>query len=209
MRRWWHTTMRHTVTKQKTYKIVETYLRPRPIYMYTYIFSTSRSSFSYAATHPVSLTDAPLIWTFGDRCSPSNDPSGRRTDGRVLRAPLSRPWGATQGWPGRVIRWPWACCPAPTPLGGQNRRKHGLTLVHHRPEDDHEVETVTRPPIKSKFVSSRGLEAVSLRGGRERRELSVGWLGSTFIEAGMKYRGPRLRRELFIAGMMLAFPCWH
>ena len=46
-------------------------------------------------------------------------------------------------------------------------------------------------------------------GGRERRELSVGWLGSTFIEAGMKYRGPRLRRELFIAGMMLAFPCWH
>lgn len=60
----------------------------------------------------------------------------------------SRGLGARPGWPGRVIRWPWACCPAPTPLGGQNRRKHGLTLVHHRPgaiEDDHEVCTDGAP----------------------------------------------------------------
>lgn len=50
------------------------------------------------------LLDTPLIWTFGDRCSPSNDPSDRRTYGRVLWAPLSRLWGATRmAWTGHPL----------------------------------------------------------------------------------------------------------
>lgn len=35
------------------------------------------------------LLDTPLIWTFGDRCSPSNDPSDQRTEwARAMGAPL-------------------------------------------------------------------------------------------------------------------------
>lgn len=168
MRRWWHTTMRHTVTKQKTYKIVETYLRPRPIYIYIHFLPLDPVSLStHPSGHSVNL-DFSLTGAH-----PRTTLSAEGRMGACLGAPLSRPWGATRmAWTGHPLTL--GVLPGPNPPRWSKQAEtwpdpRTSPAWGHRgwPRGLHGRGTVTRPPIKSKFVSSRGLEAGAYRwGGR-------------------------------------------
>lgn len=128
MGRWWRTTI-------PRYKIAGLQDRWNVLSTATHIFQPPFHPHTWAAIYSrhfdnLDFSDRYTVRPYGLE-GPFSSGQGKGLMGACYGCP-SQGLGARPAWSERVIPWPWACCPALTPLGGQNRRKHGLTLVYHR-----------------------------------------------------------------------------